>query len=234
MHVGRCWCHSSKGHSEDRPAQGMPCPLLYLQTATCVQGHVPVSSEPPPLAANSHRCQVPATVCPGAPPGVHTQAAVPVGTWACVLMVACPAVARHRASRSVWRQEHHGDPQHDGWSHLPQQAKYPPSKSSHSAPQEQCKGYSFWRHFWQHWGEGVGAQKHMNEEDMVACLAPVSTALCPSCWSCSCLCSGLQKINSRGFMIFYYVWKEWCARKILMCLCLDRQECRKTNYNKYL
>lgn len=39
------------------------------------------------------------------------------------------------------------------------------------------------------------------------------------------------KKNYREFMIFYYVWKEWHVRKKLMCLCLDRQESRRTNYN---
>lgn len=42
-------------------------------------------------------------------------------------------------------------------------------------------------------GTGVryGGKKARVRRDMVACLAPVSTALCHSCWSCSTLCSGL-------------------------------------------
>lgn len=82
-------------------------------------------------------------------------------------------------------------------------------------------------------GTGVrcGGKKAQVRRDIVACLAPASTALCCSCWSCSTLCSGLQKTNCREFMIFYYIWKEWHVRKILMCLCLDRQESRRTNYN---
>lgn len=50
------------------------------------------------------------------------------------------------------------------WSYLPQESKYLPSKSSLSAPQEQYKGYSFWHHFWQHWGEVREGKKHVSEE----------------------------------------------------------------------
>lgn len=140
----------------DRPAQGMPGPVLQPLTARCVQVHVPALSHLVWQPQMPTKCQ---QQCALGHLTVFKLLCVPehVCWWQPVLQ--CLGTG---ARRPIWRQEHHGDPQHAGWPYLPQQAKYPPSKSSHSAPQEQCKGCSFW-HFWQHWSE-VRGKKSTREE----------------------------------------------------------------------
>lgn len=212
----------------DRPAQGMPGPLLQLLTATCVQGHVPASSEPPCLAADSQ--QMPSasnsvpwgtsqSPCPGCCASEH------VCWWQPVLQSLGTGPAGHFGDKSIM-----GTPSTVGsliFHNKPNILPPNPATLHHKLSAKVVVSGII------SGGTGVrcGGKKAQVRRDIVACLAPASTALCCSCWSCSTLCSGLQKTNCREFMIFYYIWKEWHVRKILMCLCLDRQESRRTNYN---
>lgn len=144
----------------DRPAQGIPGPVLQPLTARWCRSMCQLWA----TWSDSHRCQPSASN------------SVPWGISQCPSPGCCASgylsmCADGSLSCSAWAQGQEASletgaswrPQHGGWPYLPQQAKYPPSKSSHSRPQEQCKGCGFWYHFWQHWSE-VWGKKSTREE----------------------------------------------------------------------
>lgn len=143
----------------------MPCPALQLLTAMCRDKRQSALRHLACLpTATDVKCQ--RTCAPVHPTGFVAQAATPVATSAYMLdgSLSCSAWAGgQHASWEIgawWRPPAR-------WFYLLQEAKYPPSKSSLIAPQEQCKGYSFWHHFWQQWGEmreRQGWDEHVSKE----------------------------------------------------------------------